>query len=84
MDLVYLAVFNMYRKVPEFSAFAEAVNKHKPARDLFVGYTRRTDPDLLKSFYFATGDTDGTADAVFHDAIYGPRGAIYDSAFSLH
>lgn len=75
MDLVYLAVFNMYRKVPEFSAFAEVVNKHKVARDLFVAFTRKTDPDLLKSFLFATGDTEGTADAVYHDAIYGPRGA---------
>lgn len=151
MDLVYLAVFNMYRKIADFGAFAEAVNKHRPARDLFVAYTRRTaraaplacfplsrtigprhfhpllltpaasfvlllgssatvfvrqlscvfctrpcvanlgssaeyprnippnisaiaqDPDLLKSFFFATGDTEGTADAVFHDALYGPR-----------
>ena len=73
-DLVYLAIFNLYRRLrTDFPAFATAVAAHKPARDLFVAYTRRTDPDLLKSFFFATGDAEGTADAVFSEAVYGPR-----------
>lgn len=70
-DLMYLAVFNMYRKQPTFATFAECVARRPEARNLFVAYCRRTDRELLKSFLYAAGDAAGTADAIFQEALTG-------------
>jgi hypothetical protein len=70
-DLMYLAVFNLYRKQPSFATFAECVARRPEARNLFVAYCRRTDRELLKSFLYAAGDAAGTADAIFHEALVG-------------
>ena len=70
-DLVYLALFSLYRKQPSFSAFAEVVARKPEARALFVAYCRRTDAELLKSFLYAVGDAAATADAVLREALGG-------------
>jgi len=70
-DLMYLAVFNMYRKQPTFATFAECVARRPEARNLFVAHCRRTDRELLKSFLYAAGDAAGTADAIFQEALTG-------------
>ena len=70
-DLMYLAVFNLYRRQPSFATFAECVARRPEARNLFVAYCRRTDRELLKSFLYAAGDAAGTADAIFHEALVG-------------
>jgi hypothetical protein len=83
-DLMYLAVFNLYRKQPSFATFAECVARRPEARNLFVAYCRRTDRELLKSFLYAAGDAAGTADAILHEALAGlaasPGGAPPSSA----
>lgn len=70
-DLVYLALFSLYRKQPSFATFAECVARRPEARALFVAYCRRTDAELLKSFLYAVGDAAATADAVLREALTG-------------
>jgi len=92
-DLMYLAVFHLYRKLPSFAAFAECVARRPEARKLFVAYCRRTDAELLKSFLYAAGDAQGTADAVLREALGGLRqgqleagtaGKLLEQAASLY
>mmetsp|Transcript_16747 Transcript_16747/g.54755 ORF Transcript_16747/g.54755 Transcript_16747/m.54755 type:complete len:834 (-) Transcript_16747:45-2546(-) len=66
-DLVYLAIFHIWRKKP-FQEFVQLIASKPLARDLFCAYCRRTDPELLKSFYYSLGYTQGVAEALMQEA----------------
>jgi len=66
-DLAYLAVFHLWRKC-SFGEFVKLIDEHPQARDLFLAYCRRTDPELLKSYLFSVGATVRAADAIAKEA----------------
>ena len=66
-DLAYLAVFHVWRKC-QFGEFVKVIDQHPQARDLFLAYCRRTDPELLKSYQFSVGNASDAADAIAVEA----------------
>ncbi|KAA6418805.1 MAG: vacuolar sorting-associated 16 protein [Trebouxia sp. A1-2] len=58
-DLVYLAIFRMYRKGMPLKDFLETMSSNPLAKRLFISYCHRREPELLEQIYLGMGTYDG-------------------------
>ena len=55
-DLMYATLLNLQRKMT-FQDLASLLSRNPQAKALFVAFCRRTDVELLKSFFYSAGET---------------------------
>ena len=55
-DLMYATLLNLQRKMT-FQDLASLLSRNPQAKALFVAFCRRTDIELLKSFFYSAGET---------------------------
>ncbi|KAL3162570.1 hypothetical protein ABBQ38_008623 [Trebouxia sp. C0009 RCD-2024] len=58
-DLVYLAIFRMYRKGMPSKSFLETINAKPLAKRLFISYCHRREPELLEQLYLGMASWQG-------------------------
>jgi len=66
-DLIYLTIFHLQRHL-SFQDLASMLSSFPQAKALFVAFCKRTDNEMLKSFYYSSGETTQGAQVLLHEA----------------